>query len=344
MNTRTKLWAKTILKSIAGLVCFVLLAGSGYERFCRAQDQERFPQIGLSVDVGGRFLNIHCLGDGGPAVILNSGANQPGYQWRGIQAQIARFARVCWWDRAGTGWSELGPFPRTAEANARDLHMLLQASGTKPPFVMVGYSVGGHDIRLYNALYADEVAGMVLVDAAHEEEAERIGEWGRGRRPARWLWYPGYLAARVLAATGVLRMTRHQGQPRLIPDWTERQSAILAHLQRRPEAFAAAISSGGSLTNDALVRKAGGFGDKPLLVLTAGSAGQPSPESDDEVAAYREVWVHELQPKLARLSTQGKQVIVPNATHGTILELPEVVTTAVKEVVDDVVAAWRPRG
>jgi pimeloyl-ACP methyl ester carboxylesterase len=235
------------------------------------------------------------------------------------------------------GWSDPGPFPRTSKAIATDLHALLSAAGIPPPYVLVGYSFGGHNVRVYNGLYPNEVAGMVLVDAASEEEYQRIGPWGRGKRVANWLRYPLYLATKLLVETGVVRLTTAGGEPVPIPGWTPLQNGILATLHKRPEAVAAGMSTAlFADENDRQAHDAGGLGDKPLIVLTAGKMLEMPREIATEAAAYHQIFVHELQPKLARLSARGRQVIVPDATHELGSTKPGVVVDAVREVVETV--------
>src|SRR6266481_3807571 len=105
--------------------------------------------LGRSVDIGGRSLNIFCTGAGTPPVILES-AGGPGYFWTDIQPQIAKFTTACWYDRAGEGWSDPGPFPRTSASIAADLHELLKRAGVPPPYLLVGASVGGLNSRVYH--------------------------------------------------------------------------------------------------------------------------------------------------------------------------------------------------
>jgi pimeloyl-ACP methyl ester carboxylesterase len=167
-------WPNTLLKLALFAGAVVLAGGVVYERNGRLHDLDGIIRIGRSVDIGGRTLNINCAGGGGPTVVLDSGANNPGYQWVLVQRKIAQFSSVCWYDRAGNGWSDSGPFPRTTEAIAKDLHKLLGAAGIHPPFVLVGHSFGGTSMRVFNGLYPDEVAGMVLVDAWHEDEIARL--------------------------------------------------------------------------------------------------------------------------------------------------------------------------
>src|SRR5215813_5156761 len=163
---------KRLVLRLSLLIVLAISAGTIYEYWGERQDQKRLLQIGRSVDVGGRSLNIYCSGEGAPVVILEAPGG-PGYVWAHIQPKIARFTTACWYDRAGEGWSDPGPFPRTAAAIAKDLHSLLSKSRIPPPYVLVGYSFGGLIVRVYGGTYLDEVAGVVLVDSAHEDEPQR---------------------------------------------------------------------------------------------------------------------------------------------------------------------------
>lgn len=164
---------KIILKTLALLIAAVLVAGIAYEQLGRRHDLSRFPQIGKSVDIGGRTLNIFCSGAGAPPVIFESGGPGPGLEWEAFQPEVAKFTQACWYDRAGEGWSDLGPYPRTSVAIAEDLHELLIRAGVPPPYVFAGASFGGLNSRVYGGLYPKEVAGMVLIDSAHEDELRR---------------------------------------------------------------------------------------------------------------------------------------------------------------------------
>ena len=138
-----KRWLKIALNSSAGLIALALVAGIIYEQIGRARDRARFPQIGRSVDIGGRRLNFSCSGAGAPPVIFESGGPGPGLEWEQFQPEVAKFTKACWYDRAGEGWSDLGPFPRTSLAIANDLHELLKRAGVPAPYVFAGASFGG---------------------------------------------------------------------------------------------------------------------------------------------------------------------------------------------------------
>lgn len=122
---------------------------------------------------GGRRLHINCSGlaAGGPTIVLESGAGNAASAWDRVQPEVAKFARVCSYDRAGLGRSDPVPAARTIVALTEDLHSLLVNAKVSGPYVLVGHSLGG--VRLYASYYPGEVAGMVLVDSAHEDEPDR---------------------------------------------------------------------------------------------------------------------------------------------------------------------------
>jgi pimeloyl-ACP methyl ester carboxylesterase len=322
-----------VLKGGGVALLVLLAAGFVYEEVGRRRDRERLPRIGRSVDVGGRTLNIYCSGVGGPTVVLDSGNGEPGYAWAHIQSEIARFTRACWFDRAGEGWSDPGPYPRTSAATAQDLHALLARAGVPPPYVLVGHSLGGLDVRVYNGLYGSEVTGMVLVDSAHEDEPSRAPKFMLGHTLPRYLWRPLHLIGQAALRFGLIRLTT-----RTVPlpaDSAQRTPEhIVAALRQLPKAVATGFNATAP-ESYAQAHAAGGLGDRPLIVLTRGKVQPPSgdAEMDREGAAYEQVWMHELQPQLARLSTRGRQIIVAQSGHGIPDEAPAAVIDAVRDVV-----------
>ena len=117
------------------------------------------------MSVGERTMNISCLGQGSPTVVFDTSGHQSGYAWIAVQSEIAKYTRACWYDRAGYGWSELGPAPRTFQAVASDLHVLLREAGVPSPIVLVGSRDVASHIRVYHASYPTEVGGVVMLDA-----------------------------------------------------------------------------------------------------------------------------------------------------------------------------------
>ena len=180
-------WLHRIALGALTLVVVLAVAGFLYENISEARDRRFNAMAGGLVDVGGRRMHIDCTGQGSPAVILESGLGDSFVSWHKVQPQIANFTRVCSYDRAGLGYSDSSPLPRTSDVIAKELHALLHAAGVSPPYILVGHSMGGFDVRLYASLYRSEVVGMVLVDASHPDQENRFppelknleGSWGR---------------------------------------------------------------------------------------------------------------------------------------------------------------------
>src|SRR5579872_520296 len=126
--------------------------------------------LGQMVDIGGRRLHLICSGKGSPTVLLENGSDGFSIDWALVQPQVAKFTRVCAYDRAGFAWSDRGPAINTVEQTMDDLHLLLRTASLSSPFVLVGHSIGGMFVRAYQRRYPNEVAGLVLVDATPEED------------------------------------------------------------------------------------------------------------------------------------------------------------------------------
>src|SRR5438128_1815367 len=97
---------------------------------------------GKLIDLGGYRMHLNCTGNKGPTVILITGAGDFSFDWSLVQPNIAQFARVCSYDRAGFAWSDPGPIPRTMKQEAFELHTLLSAAHIKGPYILVGHSLG----------------------------------------------------------------------------------------------------------------------------------------------------------------------------------------------------------
>jgi len=121
-------------------------------------------------DIGGRRLCFVCAGQGAPTIVLETGIGDTSATWSSILPAVAQLSTVCCYDRAGMGESDPAPIPRTCQDMAADLRALLAAIPLAPPYVLVGHSYGGMNVRLFASRYPDEVAGMVLIDAVHEDK------------------------------------------------------------------------------------------------------------------------------------------------------------------------------
>lgn len=173
---------KTLSVSLPLMLAALVAMASLRASTARAQsesNQPPFPPPGKLINVGGWRLHLNCTGESHasqPTVILEAGSGDFSVEWSLVQPGVAKFARVCSYDRAGDGWSEIGPHPRTMRQIVYELHTLLDKAGVKPPLVLVGHSYGGWLVRLYATTYATEVAGMVLVEAGADNPLRMLGD------------------------------------------------------------------------------------------------------------------------------------------------------------------------
>jgi len=162
-----------------------VLLGLLFQRIGTIRDMRRFPPSGQLVDVGGHRLHICCAGQSSPPVLLDSGFPGTSLSWTFVQPELAKFARVCSYDRAGLGWSEAGPLPRTSRQIVEELHGLLRNAQIEGPFVLVGHSFGTFTVRLYASTYPEEVAGMVLLDPIHPSDWLQLDKAARKNSQAQ---------------------------------------------------------------------------------------------------------------------------------------------------------------
>jgi pimeloyl-ACP methyl ester carboxylesterase len=320
-------WLRAVALTILTLAVLAALAGASYEAIENRLDAHRFPESGRLIDVGGYRLMLNCTGAGSPTVILESGWGDVSIEWKTVQPEIARFSRVCSCDRAGYGGSDPGPMPRTSLRIATELHTLLRNAGEMPPYVLVGHSFGGYNVRVFNRLYPDEVAGIVLADATQEDQYELL--------PKAW----NAISAAMLKHNERLErysfFVVHLGIGRLMLR-AQGGSDDGAHLILQTKYLRARTSELREIRVSAeQARVADHISDKPLLVLTAAEnndAMLSSGLSEQDFETYQRIWVNDLQMRLAHLSTRGKRVMVPGSGHDIPSDRPDAIVNAVREL------------
>jgi pimeloyl-ACP methyl ester carboxylesterase len=288
-----------------------------------------------------RRLNLLIAGEGEPAVIFAPGGGASTLEWGPVQHRIAKKTRTVAYDNAGFGFSDPGPLPRTASAIVNDLRAALRAADVPPPYVLVGWSMGGLIMRLFAFLYPQEVIGMVMVDTSTEYMARRYETAGdpafaKGRRKQNVRWRRAMTRAERLARDGALlpgtpEYDEFVGAP--LPTLTPAVNAARKSQLTSPRYYRALrseLAHLASASSDEVAAARRPLGDIPLIVLTAGRSPVPTVLSERQAEAYRQVKLA-MHVEIAALSTRGERRTI-DAGHAILLEKPEVVVAAVEEV------------
>jgi pimeloyl-ACP methyl ester carboxylesterase len=329
-TTRGRLWrwTKRVIVGVGALVIVLLAAGVVYQFVITRIDARRYPAPGEMVEVGGYGLHLYCTGRGAgsPTIVMDSALGGTVLDWQLVQPELAESTRVCSYDRAGMGWSEAGAQPRTSRLIARELHTLLGNAGVEGPYVLVGHSFGGTNMQVYASQYPNEVAGMVLVDSALEdEEAVTLTK----------SLQPPPVLLKIYATIGLTRLPYTLGAepPGLTsPELEDEQAAISSH---RKHIFAIADETS-SLEESFAENRAHpmSLGDKPLMVLTAGSVQTEGTGLSPEQADQLDKLHSESQAALTRRSENARQIIAEDSGHYIQVEQPALVIDAMRKVVD----------
>jgi pimeloyl-ACP methyl ester carboxylesterase len=298
----------------AEVLLAIVIAGFGfiYENVSAARASRRYPAPGKLVDVGGYRLHLDCAGQGTPTVVLIYGMSGSYLDWFWVQPEIAKFTRVCSYDRPGYGWSELSTKPRLASIAADELHTLLVNAGEKPPFILVGHSLGGFDALMYAHKFAGEVSGMVLIDAAHPDW--NLGFSADERRRLRFLQFT--------APFGIPRWRKWcvQGPPVL----AVRKAAF--NCQSR--IFKANYELWDAYPQSAReMRALGSLGTLPLVVISR------DPDRGARNVDSEKRWA-QLQENLAGLSSNSTHVVAKGIGHAIPLDDPNVVVEQTRKLVE----------
>jgi pimeloyl-ACP methyl ester carboxylesterase len=305
-----------LLPTVVGIPAAAFLC----QAFAGLRDSRRFRPPGRLIDVGGHRLHLDVRGEptDAPTVLLEAGMVSFSSNWAWVQPEVARVTRVVAVDRAGLGWSDPGPKPRDVGQSARELHTALERAGVAGPYVLVGHSYGGLAVRGFAALYPDEVAGMVLVDASHPDQ------WARFGVSSKLLGYSNKVAS-IAARFGVFRLRKGEYEL-LARGLPQRQYAELMALASSPRALSTAGDAALAWDDRSrpLIDAASSLGDLPLVVLSV----TEQPRMGEKLT--------ELQATLPSLSSQSRHITVEGAYHEGLLSQQEharIVSDAILEVV-----------
>lgn len=343
---------RRLLLGIAGVFALAMLCGTAYEFWSRAQAARRHPAPGKLVDIGGRRMQIDCRGEGRPTVVFEAGLDMHGsLSWAVVHDDVAGITRACAYSRAGIMWSDPHAGPQNGTTVAADLHALLANAGEKPPFVLVGHSLGGPYAMTYTKNYGDQVAGLVFVDASHPDQTRRFEEAhpksdkdkASGEKTAALM-----AVAAKLTWNGWVRIAAAS----LLPSPAKRATPVTDAVQREmldfaPTSLDAAFKESNAVEDTlAEAGKLRQLGERPLVVLTAAMlysddvlkvAGMTREQADRMAATWKALHDDE-----ARWSQRSEHDVLDDSTHYIQFDRPDAVVAAVRKVVEQVRAASPP--
>ena len=299
-------WTLRILISLSGLIGVTALTGATYQWLATRRELAATPPPGHLVDIGGYRLHLWCTGEGAPAVILDTGLGGSSADWGFVQPDVARFTRVCSYDRAGMGYSDPGPSPRTARRIASELAELLVRSGIGGPVVLVGASIAGFDVRVFASDHPERAAGLVLVDASHEDQVHEVPRMAR--------FVPLLSTIGVLRLFGVSFGQRIESLAPSVRQFARATSFRAAGYQAAADEIIHIRQSASEVRSSR--RKL----TNPVLVITGGRGAD-------------ENW-RQLQRDQASLSERGCLMIAQQSGHVVSVDQPDVVVDAIRTVVE----------
>jgi pimeloyl-ACP methyl ester carboxylesterase len=322
---RPLVWIAAILS--APLVAFFLL------RFGLAVAnlvlERKYPPPGEMIVVSPHRLHFYCQGAGSPTVVIDSGLGVDWVGWTAVIAELVKSAEVCVYDRAGYGWSEAGPMPRTAQQSADELYRLLINSKRPAPFVLVAHSWSGYVARVYAGAYFGTLAGVVLVDPS-DQDPSQIPATAPVRSPGP-IWTVRGIIDR-LPPLGWDRLKRlHQGESVLPSNLLEapiavRHRAIIRSSLDQLTAEQSELDS--RLPSQLQADKAMIPPDLPFIVITPSlrRAGKPPvPTTPEHRERHR---------RLAASAALGQQIFAGESGHFVQLDQPDLIVRVVRDLVD----------
>lgn len=291
---------------------------------------------GQLIRIGNRKLHIHCTGTGSPTVVVENGGAAFSFDWALVQSEVARFTRICTYDRAGYAWSDPGPEFDTFDQATHDLHLLLTNADVRGPYVLVGHSLGGMLIRFYQAKYPNDVVGMVLVDCSHEDSLQHVG--------LKVVRIPELNAKQFQALIDEAKANRpNNPEPDLVPTTIfppydklppQYQTLHLWALQKMlplVKSWGLNLQFDLSRLHEMLVASPYPLRNLPLAVLTATNFDVVQ-ASGTTVEQARQDHLR-LQGELTKLSTNSRQIMVSSSGHEIYIYKPEVVVHSIAAVI-----------
>ncbi|MEL7332820.1 MAG: alpha/beta hydrolase [Cyanobacteria bacterium J06560_2] len=300
------------------------------------QKENKLAPPGRLIDVGGHRLHLlhlppanHLDEDKPTVVIDHSLGGVEGYL---LAREISRVAEVCLCDRAGYGWSELSPYPATSEQSVESLDIVLRKAEVKPPYILVGNSLGSYNMRLYAHRFPEKVVGMVLTDGLHEKALLKMPVQ---LRLLQLLFCTGFAMSIAGSALGIVRIAANIGIfERIKPQLKYMPTHDLRPVVRsfyRPKHWLTMIRELVRLDDSGeQLQKANEFGTLPIVNIKAKAFFRTSWFSRWLPMREIEEVRSQMHTDLMGLSTRCTQLPASQSSHFVWIDQPEVIINAIK--------------
>jgi len=335
----------------AVLVSAIAVCGQHARSSASSPGDILYAHPGQLVDIGGFRLNLYCIGSGSPTVVFDSGYEDWAPAWSTVQPRIAKWTRACSYDRAGAGFSDPGPMPRTSVRIATELHAVLHRAGIPGPYILVGNAFGGDNVRTFAVLYMDEVAGMVMDDAdftdlepkemqdgdrdGREQFASRLRECGKAvaeHKPLPALGSSPSARGKTCAQQFFRGLPENEWSPEL-------NAKLLEIAQTKVALYDGYASEMEQMTQDEiyLQQHRPSYGSRPIRVLTSGNHGvghleEKPPDTPKHLKYEKEMTA--AQARFLTQSSNSKQVFAQHSSEYIQFDEPDAVISAIREVYD----------
>lgn len=323
-----------ILVILTTLIIVLPLFGLGYQSIADVIDAHRYPMPGELVNIGGYRLHLYCTGDGSSTIVLDSGAAGPGLMWALVQPELTKTNRVCSYERAGLGWSDKARTERTSQNMVVELHTLLTNAGIAPPYILVGHSLAGFNVRIYANQYPGDVVGIVLVNASYEDLRLPPG--------CEKIFKANTSFARLMQPMTIFGITRIADKFGAFKPFTDEifgnlpadlKAELTILTLYRPQYWATFVAEVSLADSDgAQAKAAGGLGSMPLVVVSGRpDVGRIPPNLGCPV---QEVIAQEknAQIALSALSSDSDLIACDTCGHYIPMTNPELVVEAIHKL------------
>jgi pimeloyl-ACP methyl ester carboxylesterase len=299
--------------------------------------QTSYPPIGKLIAVNDHRLHIYSTGEGNPTVVFESGGLGWSLDWHLVQTEVAKFTCACSYDRAGFGWSDAGPTPRTSDQIVNELHTLLTKAERKKPYIFVGASFGGHIVRLFTHKHPDEVAGVILLDARHEAINSKIPPaWHKLENIGKGMNQFMLTASRFRALKTIGKLMGEKADPPMLKKLPSELQSIYLEVGFQPKYFQSNLDELEAVNeSDKQLTATGSLGNVPLVVIRHGIPEMFARMPADQAEQAEIVW-QEMQTDLAKLSSNSQLIVAEKSGHNIPRDQPDLVVDVIRQMIDTI--------